>query len=71
LIFYELWVTQEVGFFGVTDYKPPGWTVGLCEIRLLGDQLASDQLEWNQSAREAEEFPSRSVLDQIDQGHGV
>jgi hypothetical protein len=42
-----------------------------CEIRLLGDQLASDQLEWNQSAREAEEFPSRSVLDQIDQGHGV
>jgi hypothetical protein len=26
---HELWVTQEVGFFGVTDYKPAGWTVGL------------------------------------------
>jgi hypothetical protein len=36
-----------------------------CEIRLLGDQLASDQLEWNQSAGEAEEFPSRGAITQI------
>jgi hypothetical protein len=36
-----------------------------CEIRLLGEQLASDQLEWNQSAGEAEEFPSRGAITKI------
>jgi hypothetical protein len=38
-----------------------------CEIRLLGDQLSIDQLEWNQSAREAEEFLSRGAMHLPDQ----